>query len=296
MAVRVIKTTEEPGASLRFLYRNPVGRGMLRLLTHPALSKAAGWLLDRKCSTMLIRPYVRHYQMDLSPYEQEEYRSFNAFFTRKIRPEYRPFDREENVLTSPCDGKLSVYPVSAGTVFPVKGFSYTVGELLRDKTLAAQFYGGYCFVFRLAVDDYHRYCYFDSGQKGDNITIQGRLHTVRPIALERASVFCENSREYTVIESDHFGRAVQMEVGALMVGRICNYHQARRVRRGEEKGRFEFGGSTVILLLQGERVCPMQVLLDATAKGWETEVHCGERIGYGGSAPFGDESATLERI
>ncbi|MDY4953426.1 MAG: phosphatidylserine decarboxylase, partial [Candidatus Onthomonas sp.] len=53
------------------------------------------------------------------------------------------------------------------------------------------------------------------------------------------------------------------------------------VRRGEEKGRFEFGGSTVILLLQEERVRPAQALLDATADGWETEVRCGEQIGVG---------------
>lgn len=279
--MRVLKTAEQPGVLLRFLYQNPVGRGVLRLLTHPALSKVAGRFLDSKGSKVLIRPYIRHYQMDLSPYERADYPSFNAFFTRKIRPECRPFVREDDALASPCDGKLSVYPVSAGTVFPVKGSSYTVGQLLRDEELAAQFYGGYCFVFRLTVDDYHRYCYFDSGQKGDNIAIPGRLHTVRPIALERNQVFCENSREYTVIESDHFGRAVQMEVGALMVGRICNYHQAKRVRRGEEKGRFEFGGSTVILLLQEERVRPAQALLDATANGWETEVRCGEQIGVG---------------
>lgn len=293
--MRVMKTAEQPGTLLRFLYRNPVGRGVLRLLTHPALSKAAGRFLDSKCSTVLIRPYIRHYQIDLSAYEGAAYHSFNAFFTRKIRPEYRPFDQEDDALASPCDGKLSVYPVSAGTVFPVKGRSYTVEQLLQDEALSAQFYGGYCFVFRLTVDDYHRYCYFDSGQKGDNIAIQGRLHTVRPIALEQDQVFCENSREYTVIESDHFGQAVQMEVGALMVGRICNYHQARRIQRGEEKGRFEFGGSTVILLLQGDHVRPMQELLDSTANGWETEVRCGERIGCGRSDPPGVKSVTAER-
>lgn len=287
--MRVIKTAERPGMLLRFLYRNPMGRGILRLLTHPFLSKMAGRFLDSKCSTVLIRPYIRHYQMDLSAYERTAYRSFNAFFTRKIRPEYRPFVQENDALTSPCDGKLSVYPVSAGTVFPIKGRSYNVGQLLRNEALAAQFYGGYCFVFRLTVDDYHRYYYFDSGQKGDNIVIQGRLHTVRPIALEQDPVFCENSREYTVIDSDHFGQAVQMEVGALLVGRICNYHQTKYVRRGEEKGRFEFGGSTVILLLQGDRVCPAQELLDWTANGWETEVRCGEKLGFRRSAPAESE-------
>ena len=150
--------------------------------------------------------------------------------------------------------------------------------------MADQFRNGFCFVFRLTVDDYHRYHYFDSGRKGENVAIQGRLHTVRPVALEQRRVFCENCREYTVLESEHFGRAIQMEVGALMVGRICNYHQTRNVRRGEEKGRFEFGGSTVILLLQKNAVRPEPVLLENTTRGWETAVRCGEKIGTGPSS------------
>lgn len=282
--VRVIKTAEKPGAFLRFLYGSPMGRGLLCLLTHPALSKAAGAFLDSRCSTFLIGPYVRHYQIDLSPYEEAVYPSFNAFFTRKIKAECRPFAQRPEELASPCDGKLSVYPITEETVIPVKGCSYTVGRLLGDAELADQFRNGFCFVFRLTVDDYHRYHYFDSGRKGENVAIQGRLHTVRPVALEQRRVFCENCREYTVLESEHFGRAIQMEVGALMVGRICNYHQTRNVRRGEEKGRFEFGGSTVILLLQKNAVRPEPVLLENTTRGWETAVRCGEKIGTGPSS------------
>ncbi len=264
---------------LRFLYHNPIGRGVLQLLTHPAVSKVVGAFLYTRCSVFLIQPYIRRYQIDLSFYEQKTYHSFNDFFTRKIRKEFRPFVMEEQVLVSPCDGKLSVYPIASDSVFPVKGRGYTIDQLLQDATLAKQFYGGFCLVFRLTVDDYHRYFYFDSGRKSENIFIPGRLHTVRPIALAKEKVFCENSREYTLLETEHFGRAVQMEVGALLVGRICNYHQIKDVQRGEEKGKFEFGGSTVILLLQKDAANPDQELLSNTAQGWETEVRCGEQIG-----------------
>lgn len=264
---------------LPFLYRTAPGRLLLRGLTHPAISKLAGAFLDTRCSVVLIKPYAKRYRIDLSLYEPVEYRSFNQFFTRKIRPEHRPFAMDSSDLPSPCDGKLTVYPITQEAAFTVKGRSYTVAELLRDAALASRFDRGYCLIFRLTVDDYHRYHYFDSGKKGENVFLPGRLHTVRPIALESRPVFCENSREYTLLETDHFGQVIQMEVGALLVGRICNHHPAGPIQRGTEKGMFEFGGSTVILLFQEGTVVPEPSLLERTAAGEETPVRCGQVIG-----------------
>lgn len=118
------------------------------------------------------------------------------------------------------------------------------------RRLAAEFDGGLCLVFRLCVDNYHRYHYFDDGSKGRNVFIPGRLHTVRPIALRNLPAFVENSREYTVMDTVNFGRAIQMEVGAMLVGKIANNHEEHEFKRGEEKGCFLYGGSTVILLLK----------------------------------------------
>lgn len=70
-----------------------------------------------------------------------------------------------------------------------------------------------------------------------------------------------------------------MEVGALMVGRITNYHEECQVKKGEEKGRFEFGGSTVILLFQKDAVAFDRRLLVNTQNGYETIVKMGERLG-----------------
>ena len=77
-------------------------------------------------------------------------------------------------------------------------------------------------MFRLTVEDYHRYFYIDGGSKGENVFIEGRLHTVQPIALEHRRVFTENCREYTVLHTENFGDVTQVEVGAMMVGRIVN--------------------------------------------------------------------------
>ena len=79
--------------------------------------------------------------------------------------------------------------------------------------------------------------------------IRGVLHTVRPIALAKFPVFVQNSREVTIEQTENFGKIAQIEIGALLVGRITNKKAEKRVKRGQEKGYFEFGGSTIVLLL-----------------------------------------------
>jgi phosphatidylserine decarboxylase len=100
--------------------------------------------------------------------------------------------------------------------------------------------GGLCLVFRLTPADYHRYIYPDNGCKTKNTKIAGKLHTVKPIALGKVPVFTTNSREYSILRTENFDDIVFMEVGAMMVGRICNYHEEHAFSRGEEKGKFEF--------------------------------------------------------
>ena len=99
------------------------------------------------------------------------------------------------------------------------------------------------------------------------------------MAQEKYSIYATNSREFTTLHTTHFGDVVFMEVGALMVGRICNHHQQHAFRRGEEKGYFEYGGSTVVLLLRHGAAELRRDILRNTADGVETRVRQGERIG-----------------
>ena len=145
--------------------------------------------------------------------------------------------------------------------------------------MAQKYENGTCLVFRLCVHHYHRYAYPDNGRKTKNTFIPGVLHTVRPVALRELPVFTENAREYTVIRSENFGDVLQMEVGAMLVGKIDNYHQEADVRRGQEKGRFLYGGSTIILLLEPGTVAVTEKFFKATRAGEETEVKMGEAIG-----------------
>ncbi len=263
---------------LAFLYHTTFGRLILKLLCKPQISILCGRFLDTKASLFLIKPFVRKNHIDLSQYESG-FTCFNDCFCRKIKPGLRTFPAEENALGSPCDGLLSVYRINDMTVLPVKQSRYTIPSLLNDEQLAGMFTDGLCLVFRLCVDHYHRYSYFDSGTKGENIHIPGILHTVRPIALEQFPVFVRNSREYTVLHTDHFKTAVQMEVGALLVGKIRNHHDAYTFKRGEEKGCFLYGGSTVIVLLQKDAVRLSDGLQRVVGTGKEVPVKMGETIG-----------------
>ena len=132
------------------------------------------------------------------------------------------------------------------------------------------------------MDDYHRYCYIDNGTKTDNTFIAGELHTVNPIALERYNIYKRNCREYTVLHTENFGDVVQIEVGAMMVGRIVNNHGEASFVRGEEKGRFEFGGSTIVMLFGRDSISVDHDILCNSAEGIETVVKLGEKIGKAG--------------
>lgn len=264
---------------LEFLYQTILGRVILKILTWPMLSGGIGRFMDSRLSEWIIPAFIQKNNIDMSEYQVEEYRSFNDFFCRRIRPELRPIDARKDVLIAPCDGLLRVYPIQDDRVIPVKESHYRISDLLRDRDLAQKYHDGTCLVFRLCVHHYHRYCYPDCGIKTRNIYIPGVLHTVRPVALREVPVFTENSREYTMVCSDHFGDIIQMEVGAMLVGKIDNYHAEALVSRGEEKGRFLYGGSTIILLLEKGAAEINSEILHATENDQEVEVKMGQAIG-----------------
>ena len=266
--------------ALEFLYHTVPGRVILKALIQPKVSRACGRFLDSPNSKCLIRPFVKKNNIDLSDYELQDIHSFNDFFSRKIKPDRRMIDEIPSHMIAPCDGLLSVWKINNKTILPVKQSHYTLESLLRNKKLAEQYKDGYCFVFRLCVNHYHRYCYADSGKKSQNVFLPGVLHTVRPIALAQEKVFCENSREYTLIRTQKFKTILQMEVGAMLVGRIVNYEDRGVAVRGKEKGMFQYGGSTIIVLTQKDAVNVREDLLIQAELGQETAVKMGEMIGY----------------
>ena len=266
--------------ALDFLYKTIPGRILLKPLVSRSVSDLSGRLLDTDASRILIGPFVKSHSIRLQDYELDNIGSFNDFFCRRIKEGLRVINRDKNALIAPCDGLLSVCEIDDDTGFCVKQSRFSIRSLLRDKKLAGHFRGGYALIFRLCVEHYHRYVWFDSGKKYKNRHIDGLYHTVRPVALSGYPVFIENTRDYAVIDTDHFGRCVQMEVGAMLVGRIVNEEEgAALVCRGEEKGHFEYGGSTVIVLIPEDRADLRDDIKELMDSGEETPVIMGEMIG-----------------
>jgi len=273
-----IEIEEKDTYSVNFLYKNFLGRCILKILILPSISKFFGFVMDSRVSKIFISSFVKNNKIDLSEYKETEYKSFNDFFKREVKNEKRPFSKNENEIFSPCDGKLTSYKITKNSVFKIKNSIYNLETLLEDKNLATEFSEGICLIFRLTPDNYHRYHFVDDGRVLFSKKIKGVLHTVRPIAVNEFDVYSQNAREYTLLETKNFGKIIQMEVGALFVGRIKNY-ELEEFERGQEKGMFEFGGSTIVMLIKKDKVKVLDEILENTKNCRETIVKMGEKIG-----------------
>lgn len=262
---------------LKYCYTK-IGKPTRCIITNPLLTAIVGAYMDTKSSARRIDGFVRRNKIDMSDYVNGKYRCFNDFFTRRLKPGARPIDTNPDTLISPCDGYLSAYRISGDSEFAIKDSYYNVEDLVGGDEIASEYLKGTCLVLRLGVENYHRYCYIDNGFKSRNYHIKGRYHPVQPIVVRKHPVFKQNTREYCLLETENFGTVTQIEVGACMVGKINNHHEAGVTHRGSEKGMFLFGGSTIVLLFkEGVLDIPDDVFA-ATAKGQEAIVKYGEAI------------------
>jgi phosphatidylserine decarboxylase len=271
--------------ALRFLYGTRWGRLLLPVATSRLMSELMALSRAGRRSAASIPDFCTRYGVSLDDFVRppvsdrhpQGWTSFADFFVRDWAPGARPIPDDPAALISPADGKLLVGPIDAGCRLQVKGLSYTVADLLGEQAMADQFAGGTWFIVRLTVDDAHRYLHTASGR----CVAQGRagrlLHTVGPWAGRRP-VLVGHRRWYTVHDTERHGLVAQVEVGAMLVGRVRNHH-CTTCRRGTPKGRFELGGSTIVVLCQRGAVVPDPDLIDWSTQGVETRVHAGERIG-----------------
>lgn len=262
------------------IYSSAFGRGIMKFLSAPIFSKCAQYVMNSRLSAAGIKKFAAENGICLDDYENKKFTSFNDFFTRKIKHGKRIVDMSENALVSPSDGKVSAYEIADSGIFVIKNTVYSAASLLRDKKLAKKYVGGTALIIRLSVDDYHRYIYCADGVKSHDRRINGFLQTVNPVVNKYYPVYKENSRQYCMIRTENFGDVIQMEVGALMVGKITNWCEDSGVpvRKGEEKGFFEFGGSTIVLFLEKGKANVCKDLIANTKRGFETKVKQGEML------------------
>lgn len=258
---------------LRVLYETVPGRVLLKLAIHPAVSRLYALYQHASLSRKKIPGFAAQNGIDLTGWNLDSFGSFNDFFTRqRVNHTYAAADE----LIAVADSRLTAYPISEDLRLRIKRSEYTLREIVGETMPLEPFSGGTCLVFRLAVQDYHRYVFPDSGETVKTVSIPGVLHTVRAIS-EQCRVYARNHRVCTQLETEHFGPMLQVEVGALMVGKIHN-HPVRRFSRLQEKGYFEFGGSTILLLVTQSIVMDADIL-ERTREGVETKVTLGEKIG-----------------
>lgn len=263
---------------IRWLYYNPFGKLSLDLVVKKKfLSKFYGKMMDSKKSTKKIRPFIEDMDIDMSFYNDTIFSSFNHFFARKIKPSVRVVDTANNILVSPADGKLLAF--TGVDDFLVKGFEFDILKFTKDKELSKIFLDGDIVIIRLSPTDYHRFHFPISGKISLLKKINGNLYSVSPLALSCiADIFLRNKREFVVISSRQFGKILMAEVGATMVGSIVQTYKGKIAVKGEEKGFFKFGGSSIVLIFEKGKIEIDKDLLQNTKDGFETFVRMGERI------------------
>jgi phosphatidylserine decarboxylase len=285
----LLKTEKVAGEKwLVWLYDNPVGEATLwALVKRKVVSSLYGNRMDRPSSTKKIRPFVEEFDIDMSAAQKQEFSSFNDFFTRKLKNNVRPVDTSSTVAVSPADGKILAYASISNSDFIIKGYRFDVFSFLNGR-LAQNYLDGTLVIIRLAPPDYHRFHFPLDGTVSPVTLIDGDYYSVNPLALRKMTeIFCLNKREFTVISNPLFGDVVMAEVGATMVGSIVQTYTGDFVKKGEEKGYFKFGGSTVVLLFEKNKIRIDEDLLMNTLKGYETSIKEGERIGVSMIHPTG---------
>jgi phosphatidylserine decarboxylase len=263
---------------IQFLYSNPIGRLLLGFISSKVYSRMSALYYHSKRSVPKIAEIEKLYHLDRSEYEGSHFRSFNDFFTRELKPETRPFSHKPTAFISPADAKVTYKDISDDLKIEVKGGRYTLGDLIDDTELAREYIGGACLIFRLSMGDCHHYIFPDDGIVKSTKIINGKLHTVRPIAHQKYKSYISNYRVVSELETKHFGNIIFIEIGALLVGKINNYRKPT-FQKGEGKGYFELGGSTIIVLTEHNAIKIDDDIKTYSDKGTETQVNRGETVG-----------------
>ena len=266
---------------IRWAYQDSTSSFVERLLFKSTLfSKIMGFWYDSFLSRGKIETAIKELGIDESEFLQHKssYRTFNDFFIRHLKPEARPYSKDENDIVSPADGRVLVFPeLEEDTFAPVKGYPFSIHNMLPG--VSDRYVNGALAIVRLCPADYHRYHFPSSGKIKDSKHINGALHSVNPIALGSGpDVFGENKRSYTLIETEKAGVICFVEVGAFGVGSIVDTYSSQLVEKMDEKGYFKFGGSTIVLVFEKDKIEFSQDLIENSAAGKETLVKVGQTL------------------
>ncbi len=283
---RVKKTLETEKVygdkALRLVYETAAGRIVAdHFLAKPWLSQVYGLVQSSGISRRKIDEFVSQYQIPMSEFEKKSYKNFNEFFIRKFKNGARSFTRVQSEMPAFAEARYFAFDsIKTNQSFPVKGQFLSPDALLGSAEIAKPFIGGPLLLARLCPVDYHRFHFPDHGEILETYSVPGDYHSVNPMALkQRPEIFSTNERTVSILETKNFGKLAYIEVGAMCVGKIVQTHPEKKpFSRGDEKGYFLFGGSTVIVLGEPGKWVPADDLLEQTACRRETLVRLGDCV------------------
>ncbi|KAJ8119341.1 hypothetical protein ONZ43_g3689 [Nemania bipapillata] len=277
---------------IRLLYKGLKSKDMenkrIRKLLK-GLSIKQGKKYDDPASKSQIEPFIAFHQLDMSEVllPAEEFKSFNEFFYRALKPGARPCSAPDNphIIVSPADCRSVVFnSIDSATKIWVKGREFSIKRLLGDAYPedASRYENGSLGIFRLAPQDYHRFHIPVDGILAKPKLIEGEYYTVNPMAIRSAlDVYGENVRVICPIDSEQHGRVMVICVGAMMVGStVITRQEGEQVRRAEELGYFKFGGSTIVVLFEPGRMVYDDDLVDNSNGALETLIRAGMSVGH----------------
>ncbi len=243
---------------------------------------ARGNFMDSEQSAEVVKAWVEDQNVNIGEYEVPSggFKSFNDFFTRKIKPGSRPIymQNDDSVITSPADCTISKIreKLSRETTFEVKDQRFDVKKLLDNSMLADKFLNGDGAICFLMPSDYH---HFHSPVNGKIVEVK-QLGGLYFAAQDWTNYFFERRRGYFLIETSRYGI-----VGVVLVGLadISSINFCRRendiVQKGDELGFFAYGGSAIVLLFEPDRLIDPIYVNNTVYKVSNIKVKMGQKIG-----------------
>ncbi len=254
------------------------------------LSQFYGFLQKNSWSRRKVKPFIEKFHVDVKEFLEpvDSFHSFNDFFIRKLKPGVRPMAKGSEVAVLPADARyLAFQEIDKSDGFFVKGHRFCLGHMLQSQSLEKKYDHGSMLIARLCPTDYHRFhfpceCIPDTPKE-----IPGPLFSVNPIALKRyVNIMAENKRAITALHTRQFGTILYIEVGATYVGSIHQTFTAgNSYAKGDEKGYFSFGGSSLVLLFEPNRIQFDQDLLDTSLQRMEIKGLLGQSLGVARQSP-----------
>lgn len=271
-------------AALDFLYHSnffsKIAMGLTTKISF--ISKLMGYYYKSPSSKNKIIPFIADYGLDPSTFEQPvaSFRSFNEFFTRKLKASSRPIASSDAIM--PADGRYLFYPdISLCDGFVVKGKKFNLLKLLKNQGLSEKYTRASMVIARLCPSDYHRFHFPCDCIPTESCLINGYLYSVNPIAIKQnIEILTENKRCITQLKTEKFGTVLYIEIGATSVGGIKQTYKPHiHFKKGDEKGFFSFGASCIILLFEQNRILFDSDLINASSQHIETLCHMGDSLG-----------------